>query len=83
MEKKALPQKLLLYLLYSLIILMIVFSFMAIGDKGMQGYEQCVEEICVKYGDAICQKTRTINNCCLGAGGQLAQAAGKLTCTFN
>ena len=84
METKTnITQKLLLYVLYSLIILMIIFSLMAIGDKGKQGYDKCIQDKCDKFDEATCKKARTIMNCCQGAGGQVVQTENNLGCLFN
>tara|TARA_Y100000310_G_scaffold345402_1_gene464537 strand:+ start:46308 stop:46559 length:252 start_codon:yes stop_codon:yes gene_type:complete len=77
------PQKVLLLLLYGLIILMIIFSFGATKNLGQKGYDQCVQKKCDTKGNEYCQKYRELNNCCLGAGGNIAQDAGKLVCIFS
>ena len=67
-----LPGKILLYLLYSLLVLMVIFSLMATQNTGFDGYQQCVEKKCESKGESFCSKVRELNNCCAGAGGNLA-----------
>ncbi len=77
-------QKVLLGLLYGLMILMVIFSIIASLDKNYEGYDKCVQKKCVRKGEAFCQKAREQQNCCLGAGGQLAtNSQGKFTCVFS
>ena len=77
-------QKGLLWLLYGLVILMVVFSVVAYFDKDYEGYHKCVQKKCERKGEAFCQKAREQQNCCLGAGGQLAQDnQRKFTCVFS
>ena len=83
MGKKYLAQKVLLIVLYSLIILMIIFSFNARENIGQDGYDKCIKWKCEEKGEQFCQKQREINNCCLGANGQTAIVNGKLGCVFN
>lgn len=64
--------KIILYSLYALLILMIIFSFWASGNTGLEGYKQCIEKKCDTKGEAYCSKLRELNNCCAGAGGNLA-----------
>ena len=81
-EKKVTPaQKILLSTLYGLIILLVIFSIMAIQNVGEEGYHQCVEQKCQKRGVDFCSKTRELENCCAGAGGSLStnQLSGDLT----
>ena len=75
-------QKIMFYVLIGLIILMIIFSLQASQNRGKEGFENCIEKKCTTRTLAFCQKPREISNCCLGAGGQLAQQEGKLTCIF-
>ena len=83
-ERLSRPQKTLLTVLYGLIILMIVFSLLALRNLGEEGYNQCVQEKCEKKGEAFCQKPRELHNCCWGAGGELAASAeGKYICLFE
>ena len=76
-------QKPLYYLLLGTIALMIVFSVLAIKDKGQEGYLRCVQKKCDDVSEAFCNKFRERNNCCLGAGGQLAQSADGYSCVFK
>ena len=78
-----LAQKILLCLLYGLIALMIIFSFIAMQDKNYAGYEKCVQKKCERGGQAFCSKFREQNNCCQGAGGQLAMNGNAYTCVFT
>ena len=81
--------RILLYCLYSLLVLMIIFSLMAIQHVGEKGYQQCVEKKCEAKGEKFCSKLRELNNCCAGAGGTLAgvnnpkQGESPYTCVFN
>ena len=76
-------QKLLLVLLYGLIVLMIIFSVLAIKNIGEEGYNRCIQEKCEKGGQEYCSKTREIDNCCMGAGGTLAVSNGNYVCVFK
>ncbi len=79
-----LSQRILFYVLCSLVVLMILFSFMASLDKNYSGYEKCVQKKCDLKGEVFCQKAREQQNCCAGAGGQLAtNSQGKFTCVFG
>ncbi|HLC98120.1 MAG TPA: hypothetical protein VJC21_05050 [Candidatus Nanoarchaeia archaeon] len=82
-EKLTIGQRLLLFLLYGLVALMVVFSLLAMKDKNFAGYEKCVQKKCDRGGEAFCSKLREISNCCLGAGGQVAVADNKYTCVFE
>ena len=82
-NKLSLAQKILLFVLFGLIILMIIFSFGAMENSGADGYNNCIEEKCENSGEEICQKFREINNCCLGAGGNIAQGNNGYTCVFS
>lgn len=81
--------KILLYCLYSLLVLMVVFSIMAIQNTGEKGYRQCLEKKCEAKGEKFCSKPRELGNCCAGAGGILAgvnnpkQGESPYTCVFN
>ena len=76
-------QRGLLLLLYGLIILMVVFSFMASQNLGQEGDDNCVKEKCDTKGEAYCTKFREISNCCQGAGGKIASDGQKYICTFE
>ena len=84
-----LAQKILLGSLYFLVILMVIFSFMAIQNTGFDGYQQCVEKKCEEKGEDFCSKLRELNNCCAGADGTLstvsnpAPGESPYTCLFN
>lgn len=71
-KELSLPKKILLYSLYFLLVLMVIFSFMAIQNTGEKGYQQCVEKKCEAKGEKFCSKLRELSNCCAGAGGTLA-----------
>ncbi len=81
--------KILLYCLYSLLVLMVIFSLMAIQNVGKKGYQQCVEKKCEAKGEKFCSKPRELNNCCAGADGTLAgvnnpqQGESPYRCVFN
>lgn len=77
-----LAQKILLLILYGLIILMVVFSIIAIKDKNYQGYKRCIDEKCKIKNEQFCSKYREINNCCLGAGGKIVQVSDGFDCIF-
>ena len=82
-------QKILLSSLYLLVLLMIIFSLLAIQNTGFEGYQQCVEEKCEAKGEKFCSKVRELNNCCAGAGGTLAgvnnprSGEAPYTCVFE
>ncbi len=76
-------QRGLLLLLYGLIALMIIFSFMAAQNLGQEGYDHCVKVKCETKGEAYCTKYREISNCCQGAGGQIASDGQKYICAFE
>ena len=78
-----LPQKILLFSLYGLIILMVIFSLNAIKNLGFDGYTQCVKDKCDSRGEVYCSKQREISNCCQGAGGGLGMVNNQLSCVFN
>lgn len=82
-EKLSLLQKGLLAFLYGLLILMVVFSLLALKNLGEEGYNRCIQEKCEKKGEAYCTKYREISNCCLGAGGEIAAAEGGYACAFG
>lgn len=65
-------QKIIMGVLYSSIILLIVFSILATKNLGQDGYERCVEQKCQERGEKFCTKVRELNNCCQGAGGTLS-----------
>ena len=73
----------LFYFLLGLMALMIVFSVLAIKDKGQEGYLQCVQQKCEEVSQDFCNKFREKNNCCMGAGGQMAQQGNELVCVFS
>ena len=82
-HQRTLPQKILYIFLIALLVLMVVFSIRAMKDKGLEGYNTCVQKKCDEKGTDFCEKTREKNNCCLGAGGQLGQNQQGLTCVFE
>ncbi len=65
-------QKILLGSLYFLLLLMVIFSFLAQDNVGEEGYRQCVQKKCEQKGEKFCSKVRELSNCCAGAGGNLA-----------
>ena len=78
-----LAQKILLFSLYGLIILMIVFSIGSLKNRGEEGYNKCVQAKCDLHGEDWCNKYREKNNCCLGAGGELAVSGNQYICVFS
>ena len=76
-------QKGLLFILYGLMVLMVVFSVLALKNKGADGYNKCIQQKCEQKGQEFCSKQREIMNCCAGAGGKLAVVDNKLDCTFQ
>lgn len=76
-------QKGLLLVLYGLLMLMVIFSVMAIKNKGQEGYAKCIQDKCERRGQEFCSKPREIMNCCLGAGGNVANVDNKLDCAFT
>lgn len=82
-KNTSVAQKALFYVLCGLFVLMIVFSLMAIKDKGKAGFERCVQEKCAKHGEAFCAKPREVDNCCKGAGGETWVSGSKAECVFE
>lgn len=78
-----LGQKILLLSIYALVALMIIFSLLAIRNRNEQGYQQCIQEKCERKGQEFCQKPREIQNCCQGAGGQVAVEGSQYVCIFG
>jgi hypothetical protein len=76
-----LAQKILLYSLYGLVLLMIVFSFQASSNMGKVGYDSCIAKKC-EISEEYCTKFREVNNCCLGAGGNMANGPNGAVCVF-
>ncbi len=76
-------QKILLASLYILIALMIIFSFLAVRNRNEEGYQNCLQKKCERKGQEFCSKPREIQNCCQGAGGQVALANNQYTCVFT
>ncbi len=77
-------QKILLYLIYGLVLLMVLFSLIAIKDKNFSGYRKCVDNKCKLKDEAFCNKAREQMACCTGAGGKLAlDSQNKFTCLFS
>jgi len=82
--KISLVQKILLGGLYFLIVLMILFSVLALKDKGQNGYDKCVQKKCDAKGQDFCGKLREISNCCEGAGGKVGlNQDKKYVCVFS
>ena len=82
-SKLPLSQKILFFTLCALVALMVIFSLMAIKNKGQDGYDKCVQNKCEKKGQDFCQKPREIQNCCLGAGGNVGISESKYVCVFD
>ena len=76
-------QKGLYVTLLALVALMIIFSFMSLKNRGIEGYNQCIQDKCELAGEEHCTKFREINNCCLGAGGRVAMVGNAYSCVFN
>ncbi len=76
-------QKGLLYLLYALLVLMVVFSFISLKNRGKEGFDRCIQWKCEKGGQDYCSKLREVNNCCLGAGGETVATESGYTCHFS
>ncbi|MBT6774402.1 hypothetical protein HOA91_03450 [Candidatus Woesearchaeota archaeon] len=76
-------QKSLLFILYSLLILMVIFSIGAMKNTDKSGYDNCIQKKCIAKGEDFCQKFREVNNCCLGAGGHVAQSNNGYICVFE
>ncbi len=85
MEKHTLGQRILLIVLYSLLLLMVVFSLIALKNKNYEGYQKCVEKKCQGgVYQAYCSKFREVNNCCQGAGGTTAMGSNnQYPCVFT
>ena len=75
-------QKGLVIVIYALLALMVIFSFQAIANTGKIGFDKCVQEKCDQRGEKFCQKFREQNNCCQGAGGQMASSGSSYQCVF-
>lgn len=82
-SKQSIGQKMLLFFLYGLVLLMVVFSIVAAKNRGQKGFDGCMQENCETHGEEFCNKPREINNCCLGAGGKIAAENNTLTCIFS
>lgn len=76
-------QKLLLSLLYLLMAVMIVFSLLAAGNLGQEGYDRCIQKKCDGKGQEFCSKAREVSNCCQGAGGEMVVTAQGYSCAFS
>ncbi len=75
-------QNALLVLLYALLIVMVVFFVLSLRNRGQEAFDKCVQKTCELKGEEHCRKFRELNNCCLGAGGAMAQADGTVRCIF-
>ncbi|PIN73345.1 hypothetical protein COV20_03885 [Candidatus Woesearchaeota archaeon CG10_big_fil_rev_8_21_14_0_10_45_16] len=76
-------QKWTFYVLCGLIVVVLVFSIGVSRLQGEDAYNSCIQKKCESGGEKYCTKSREINNCCLGARGQVAQKDGKLVCVFK
>ena len=83
MESLSFVQKSLYAALLALVALMIIFSFMSLKNRGMEGYNQCIQAKCELAGEEYCTKFREVNNCCLGAAGKVVLVENAYSCTFN
>jgi hypothetical protein len=82
-KELSLTQKILALTLIALLLLMVFFSIQALQNQGRDGFEHCIEKKCNERGEEFCTKSREVNNCCQGAGGQLGNIGGQLDCVFN
>ena len=82
-KKQNITQKFLLITLYLLVCLIIIFSIMAIGNNGKEGFERCIEWKCEENGEVFCNKFREVNNCCLGSGGKTTSTTQGYSCNFS
>jgi hypothetical protein len=78
----SLPQKILYIFLLLLLVSVIFLSVRSLKDKGIDGYEACVQRKCEDKGEDFCQKAREQNNCCVGAGGVLGRNENGFICQF-
>ncbi len=76
-------QRGLLVILYGLMLLMVIFSFLAVKNIGQEGYDNCIKEKCATHRGAFCSKFREISNCCQGAGGKMASDGQEYRCIFE
>lgn len=83
MESLSFAQKGLYTTLLALVALMILFSLMSLKNRGMEGYNQCIQAKCERAGEEYCTKFREVNNCCLGAGGNIVLVENAYSCTFS
>ncbi len=85
-KELSLSQKILLVMLYGLLVLVVVFSVLAaINNFGEKGMQRCMDKLAEKKENkSIAENPKKIYNCCLGAGGKMAQKQdGSYTCVFN
>ncbi len=75
-------QKALLFVLYALLILVVVFFILSLGNRGQEAFDKCMQEKCERKGEQFCQKYRELSNCCIGTGGTLQQVESRLECVF-
>ncbi|MEK6950819.1 MAG: hypothetical protein AABX13_03810 [Nanoarchaeota archaeon] len=76
-------QKILLFSIYALVALMIIFFLLALRNKNEEGYQNCIQKKCERKGQDFCSKPREIQNCCLGASGQIQIINNQYTCQFS
>ncbi|MFH1641580.1 MAG: hypothetical protein ABIC04_01640 [Nanoarchaeota archaeon] len=81
-SKPNILQTILLVIIYGGIIISIVFSIAAARNIGQVGYDKCIEKAC-QVSKEHCEKFRTQNNCCTGAGGNMNIAGNNYICVFS
>ena len=81
-SKLSILQITLLVLLYVLITASIVLGIAATGNLGQEGYDGCMEKICIDH-PSWCTKFRTMNNCCMGTGGKMGIIDNEYVCVFD
>ncbi|MBU0614631.1 MAG: hypothetical protein KJ601_00905 [Nanoarchaeota archaeon] len=75
-------QRGLLLVIYVVLIISLVLSIQATKNIGQTGFDKCMEKEC-EEGEENCNKFRTIDNCCNGAGGETGVSNNKYICKFN
>ena len=81
--KITLAQKILYFILLSLLVLMVIFTFKSLEHRGESGFEACIQNKCEFGGVKYCNKAREISNCCLGAGGKIKYSQKGANCFFT
>lgn len=81
-QNYTLAQKVLLVILYALLILIVIFVFLSLGNRGQEAFDNCVQKKCQRAGEQICQKYRELYNCCIGTGGRYTPVESNWVCVF-